>query len=39
MLPPGLAYLESWVDERSLNRCFQLMETEEPGVFEQRIAN
>ena len=35
MLPPGLAYLESWVDERS----FQLMETEEPGVFEQRIAN
>jgi hypothetical protein len=35
MLPPGLTYLESWVDERS----FQLMETEEPGMFEQRIAN
>ena len=39
MLPPGLAYLESWVDERGLNRCFQLMKTEEPSVFDQWIAN
>lgn len=39
MLPPGLAYLESWVDEEGLNRCFQLMETEEPRLFEKWIAN
>jgi len=39
MLPPGLAYLESWVDERSLDRCFQLMETTEPRLFDQWIAS
>lgn len=39
MLPPGLEYLESWVEERSLARCFQLMETEKPNLFEQWIAN
>jgi hypothetical protein len=39
MLPPGLAHLDSWVDERGLNRCFQLMETEEPSVFDQWIVN
>jgi hypothetical protein len=39
MLPPGLAYVESWVDQDGLDRCFQLMETEEPRLFEQWIAN
>jgi hypothetical protein len=39
MLPPGLAYLESWIDERGLDRCFQLMETAEPTLFEEWIAN
>jgi hypothetical protein len=39
MLPPGLDYLESWIDERSLDRCFQLVETEDPSLFEQWIAN
>ena len=39
MLPRGLAYLESWVDERGLDRCFQLMETEEPRLFEEWIAS
>jgi uncharacterized protein DUF3303 len=38
LLPPGLAYLESWVDERSLDRCFQLMETEEPRLFDRWTA-
>ncbi len=38
MLPPGLVYLESWIDERGLDRCFQLMETEEPSLFEEWIA-
>jgi len=39
MLPPGLVYLESWVGERSLDRCFQLMETEEPTLFDEWTAN
>jgi hypothetical protein len=38
MLPPGLEYLDSWVDERSLDRCFQLMETEDPRLFDEWIA-
>ena len=39
LLPPGLTYLESWIDERGLDRCFQLMETEDPSLFDQWIAN
>jgi hypothetical protein len=38
MLPPGLVYLDSWVDERSLERCFQLMETDDPSLFGEWIA-
>ena len=38
MLPPGLAYLDSWIDERRLDRCFQLMETDDPGLFDHWIA-
>jgi hypothetical protein len=38
MLPPGLTYLESWIDERTLSRCYQLMETDDPGLFGQWIA-
>jgi hypothetical protein len=34
MLPAGLSYVDSWVDDR-LERCFQLMETDEPGLFEE----
>jgi hypothetical protein len=37
MLPQGLEYIDSWVDER-LDRCFQLMETDDPGLFDQWIA-
>jgi hypothetical protein len=33
MLPPGLLYLDSWIDER-LQRCFQLMETDDPGALD-----
>ena len=39
MLPSGLAYLDSWVDERDLKRCFQLMETDDPSLFDRWIAN
>lgn len=38
MLPPGLRYLDSWVDARTLDRCFQLMETDEPSLFDAWIA-
>ena len=37
MLPDGLRYLDSWVDER-LERCFQLMETDDARLFEEWIA-
>jgi hypothetical protein len=39
MLPQGLEYLESWIEERSLGRCFQLMETRDPSLFDKWIAN
>ena len=37
MLPDGLKYINSWVEE-NLCRCFQLMETDDPKLFEQWIA-
>jgi CheY-like chemotaxis protein len=39
MLPPGLTYLDSWVDERRGNRCFQLMETDDPALFDRWTAS
>jgi Protein of unknown function (DUF3303) len=38
MLPEGLFYVDSWIDE-SLERCFQLMETDDPALFDDWIAN
>ena len=38
MLPDGLRYVDSWIDERGLDRCFQLMETDDPGLFDEWIA-
>jgi hypothetical protein len=38
MLPPGLVYVDSWVDE-NLQRCFQLMETDDPSLFAAWIAH
>jgi hypothetical protein len=37
MLPAGLEYVDSWVDER-LERCFQLMETDDPALIDDWIA-
>jgi hypothetical protein len=37
MLPPGLLYLDSWIDER-LQRCFQLMETDDPNLLDRWMA-
>jgi hypothetical protein len=36
MLPTGVLYLDSWIDE-SLQRCFQLMETDDPDALEEWI--
>jgi Protein of unknown function (DUF3303) len=38
MLPEGLAYVDSWIDE-SLGRCFQLMETDDPALLEEWTAD
>jgi hypothetical protein len=36
MLPDGLHYLDSWiVDDDGLDRCFQLMETDDPALFDE----
>jgi hypothetical protein len=36
MLPEGLRYVSSWV-AAELDRCFQLMECDDPRLFEQWI--
>ncbi|MGH8221891.1 MAG: DUF3303 domain-containing protein [Woeseiaceae bacterium] len=36
-LPPGLEYVDSWVD-LAYTRCFQLMRTEEPALFEKWVS-
>jgi uncharacterized protein DUF3303 len=33
MLPPGLTYVDSWIDG-DLDRCFQLMEADDPRLFD-----
>ncbi len=38
MMPDGLAYVSSWIDAK-MERCFQLMETRDPSLFDQWIAN
>ncbi len=32
-LPPGLEYVDSWVD-LDYRRCFQLMRTDDPSLFD-----
>lgn len=39
MLPEGLRYVDSWiVDEDKLERCFQLMETDDPALLDRWFA-
>jgi hypothetical protein len=38
LAPEGLIYISSWVDEK-IQRCFQLMETSDPALLQQWIAN
>ncbi len=37
LAPDGLSYVSSWVDA-SLERCYQLMETDEPRLLQQWMA-
>lgn len=36
MMPEGLSYLGSWI-EVNFDRCFQLMECDDPRLFQQWI--
>ena len=38
MAPQGLEYVSSWVDQK-LERCYQLMKTEDRTLLDQWIAN
>ena len=38
MAPEGLTYVSSWVTD-TLDRCYQLMETEDPALLDEWIAN
>lgn len=35
MLPEGLLYIDSWIDANDLSRCWQLMETDDPALFDE----
>ena len=37
MAPDGLTYVASWVDMK-LERCFQLMQTEDPALLDHWMA-
>ena len=37
MLPEGLVYVDSWVDADRLDRCFQLMETDDRALLDEWI--
>lgn len=37
MAPEGLEYISSWVDQK-LERCFQLMETDDPKRLDEWLA-
>jgi hypothetical protein len=39
MLPEGLRYIDSWIDAEDLERCFQLMETDDPALFDEWFSN
>jgi hypothetical protein len=38
MIPEGLKYVDSWV-EPNFDRCFQLMDTDDPALFQEWIDN
>jgi hypothetical protein len=38
MMPEGLTYVSSWITD-DLSTCYQVMETGDPALFEDWIAN
>ncbi|HTK09493.1 MAG TPA: DUF3303 family protein [Ktedonobacteraceae bacterium] len=38
MLPEGLTFVGSWVED-NFDRCFQLMECDDPDLFQQWIVH
>jgi len=38
LAPEGLQYVSSWVDDK-LERCFQLMEADQPKFIDEWVAN
>jgi hypothetical protein len=38
LAPEGLTYISSWVTDQ-MDRCYQLMETADPALLDQWIAN
>jgi len=38
MMPEGLAYVSSWITD-DLTTCYQVMETDDPTLFKDWIAN
>jgi len=38
MMPEGLEYVNSWL-EKDGDRCFQLMQTDDPSLFQIWLAN
>jgi hypothetical protein len=38
LMPDGLTYVSSWV-EPTLDRCYQVMDTADPALLEQWMAN
>lgn len=38
LAPEGLRYVSSWVDDR-LERCYQLMQTDERALLDEWMAN
>ena len=37
LAPEGLQYVSSWIDDK-LERCFQLMETDDPSLLDEWIS-
>ena len=38
LAPDGLTYVQSWVDD-AMERCYQLMETDDRSLLDQWVAN
>jgi hypothetical protein len=37
MRPQGIKYIDSWVEQPNFSRCFQLMECDDPRLFQEWV--